>query len=104
MSKEKQVETEFFERDTPEDAIKSSHSEIQRSTDYADENKYSLDQLKAIAEEWGNETYNPIRSSRSQEVCRTIALRATFECAAKLGNVELMTECYRAMNEQALAA
>lgn len=104
MSKEKEVETEFVERNTPEDNIKSSHSELQRSTEYANGAKYNLEQLRAIAEEWGNETFNPIRSSRSQEVCRRIALLATFECACILGNVSLMTECYRALSEQALAA
>ena len=110
MSKEKEIETEFFERNTPEDAIKSSHSELQRSTEYAANKKgseeplYSLDQLKAIAEEWGEEAYNPIRSERSQKVCRTISLRATLECACILNNVDLMVECYRLMNEQALAA
>ena len=30
MSKEKEIENYYDERDTPEDAIKSSHSEIQR--------------------------------------------------------------------------
>jgi len=102
--KNKEIETEFFERDTPEDSIKSSHSELQRSVDYADDRLYSLDQLKSIAIEWAEQVTNPHRSARSQAVCRTIALRATFECACVLGNVHLMTECYNAMNEQALVA
>jgi len=95
---------EFYERDTPEDNIKSSHSELARSADYANSERYSLDQLRDIAIEWGEQADNPIRSDRSKEVCRTISLRATFECACLLNRVDIMTECYSAMNKQALAA
>ena len=102
--KEKETENEFYERDTPEDNIKSSHSELQRSVNYANEEMYTLEQLKAIAYEWGEEASNPIRSERSRKVCHQISLKATFECACILDNVNLMVECYRLMNEQALAA
>ena len=104
MSKEKEVENYYDERETAEDSIKSSHSELQRSINYANEEMYSLEQLKVIAYEWGEEASNPIRSERSQKVCRQISLKATFECACLLDNVDLMVECYRLMNEQALAA
>ena len=104
MSKEKEVENYYDEHDTPEDNIKSSHSEIQRSTEYANEELYSLDQLRDIAIEWDEQANNPIRSERSRAVCRTMSLRATFECACLLNRVDVMVECYRALNEQALAA
>ena len=104
IEKETQAENYYDERNTAEDSIKSSHSELQRSTEYANEELYPLEKLKELAYEWGEEANNPNRSERSRKVCRMISLRATLECACILNNVALMTECYRAMNEQALAA
>ena len=104
MSKEKEVENYYDKREIAEDSIKSSHSELARSADYANSERYSLDQLRDIAIEWGEQADNPIRSARSREVCRIISLRATFECACLLNRVDVMVECYRALNEQTLAA
>ena len=102
--KEKETENYYDERETPEDAIKSSHSEFERSINYANEEMYSLEQLRDIAIEWGEQADNPIRSERSKAVCRQISLKATFECACLLNRVDVMVECYRALNEQILAA
>lgn len=102
MSKEK--EQEFVEQYNLVDAIESTNSELLRSTDYSNEELYSLSKLEELGIYWMEEEDNPIRSERSKAVCRQITKRLSFECAYRTGRVPLLIDFYAAHNEQVLAA
>ena len=98
----KEKEPEFVEQYNPIDEIESTHSELVRSTDYSNEVLYSLEKLEELGMYWMEEEDNPLRSERSQSVCKQITKRLSFECAYRTGRVPLLTAYYA--NEQALAA
>ena len=98
----KEKETEFVEQYNPIDEIESTHSELVRSIDYSNETLYSLGRLEELGLYWMEEEDNPLRSPRSQAVCRQITKRLSFECAYRTGRVPLLTAFYA--SEQVLAA
>lgn len=95
MTKEK----EFVERYSPIDDIRSSHAELQRSNDYSNEVLYPLNKLEALGLYWMDEESNPLRSERSQAVCRQITKRLSFECAYRTGRIQTLIDFYGADHE-----
>lgn len=81
MSKEKEAEQEFIEIYSPIDAIESTHYGRMRTIEYGDEERYSLEQLRAEAQHWIEQSSIPERSERSTMACLDIARLAIFECA-----------------------
>jgi len=89
-----ETETQFVEQYNPIDSIESSHNELTRTANYSDEVLYSLERLRELAEYWQDEAMNPLRSERSQIACQKIATLATFECAYRLGNMDMLLDFY----------
>jgi hypothetical protein len=87
--------TQFVEQFSPIDAIESTHSELIRAHDYSDEELYTTDMLRNLANKWDEEACNPIRSERSKKVCGLIASMCTFELAYRLGRVDTMINFYK---------
>lgn len=74
MQESYEVETSKRETD-----IESSWFELERTHDYADQEKYSLADLHRIVRKWQDEKKNPLRSPRSIEDAETIVQRAVYE-------------------------
>lgn len=87
--------TEFERASRPEDEILSGWYELQRSVDYSDENKYSLERLQELGAIWMMEEDNPLRSPRGQAEAKHIAKLLTFECAYRTGQIQTLIDFYR---------
>lgn len=84
-----------FEREArPEDELANGYFELQRSTEYGDERKFSLEHLQALGHYWAEQCENPLRSIRGQEEARLITRRITFECAVRTGRTAVLTAYY----------
>jgi len=93
MSKDKNYEVERQAR--PEDNLANGYFELLRSVEYADDKKYSLTHLQALGHFWAEECTNPLRSERGQIEAKLITDRITFECAARLGRVTILSAFYK---------
>lgn len=92
------METEYQEKKSPIDEIESTHYELIKAHDFSNEDIYSVQLLRELAEKWEAETLNPIRSERSKKLCGLIAKMCTFEIAYRNGNVQTMSAFYKGKN------
>lgn len=88
------METEYQERQ-PINEVESTHYELIRAHDFSNEDIYSVQLLRALAEKWEEETLNPTRSERSKKLCGLIAEMCTFEIAYRNGTMPTMIAFYK---------
>lgn len=82
-------EKDFVEQYNPVDRVESSYNASLQTYDFSDEEKYSLADLRGVADRWLLQSRIDIRSQRSQLACLDIARRAMFEAASRHGRVAI---------------
>lgn len=88
-----------MEQARPDDKILSGYAELERSHDYSDETKYSLEKLEELGLMWMEEEDDPLRSPRGQAEAKHITKLLSFECAYRTGRMQLLIDFYGGQDE-----